>query len=386
MKKFTKILCLAMALMMCAVSLSACSDSKLFPDAKDTFCIGATGPLTGENASYGISVQRGAQIAIKEINEELGGLNGIKFSFEMIDDVAAPDKAATAYTSLIEAGMQLSIGSVTSGACKSFGDAAKEDNLILITPSASADNVIGTGDHAFRVCFGDPQQGEMAAEKLASTYQKIGVIYDKSDAYSQGLYDAFVAKMTAMNKAENTDYFVITFDASSKDTFVTNAVDTLKGKGCDVLFLPFYYEAAGKVAMQAAKVAYNVPIFGCDGLDGIADQIDDTVTANISYITPFDVNSTDAAVKKFVDAYKAEFNGEIPDQFAADGYDAVMILYQAMKAANIDDVDMTASELTEAIKPILTGGTFKYSGVTGKDMTWDKSGSCNKAANIVEVK
>lgn len=385
MKKFTKILCLAMALMMCAVSLSACS-SKLFPDADSTFCIGATGPLTGENASYGISVQRGAQIAIKEINEELNGLNGIKFSFEMIDDVAAPDKAATGYTSLIEAGMQLSIGSVTSGACKSFADAAKDDNVIVMTPSASADNVIAAGDHAFRVCFGDPQQGVIAAETLAAKYEKIGVIYDISDAYSKGLYDAFEDRMTDLGKAKDVDYFVITFDASSKDTFVVNAVDSMKSKDCDVLFLPFYYEAAGKVAMQAAKTEYNVPIFGCDGLDGIAGQIDDTVTATISYITPFDVNSTDADVKKFVDAYKAEYDGELPDQFAADGYDAVMILYKAMKEANIDDVDMTASELTEALAPVLNGGSFKYSGVTGKDMTWDENGSCNKAANIVEVK
>lgn len=381
MKKFTKILCLAMALMMCAISLSACGND-LFPEAGSTFCIGATGPLTGENASYGTSVKQGAQIAIDEINAA-GGLNGVKFSFSMIDDVAAPDKAATGYTSLIEAGMQISIGSVTSGACKSFADAAKADNVLVMTPSASADNVIGAGNHAFRVCFGDPQQGIMAAEMLTAQYKKIGVIYNTGDTYSTGLFDAFKGKMGDLQKAENVDYIVKTFDENNKENFATQ-VAQLKDAGCDVLFLPFYYEAAGKVAMEAARTGYHVPIFGCDGLDGIAGQIDDSVQAKITYITPFDAASTDSKVVAFVNAYQAKYNAT-PDQFAADGYDAVMILFEAMKLANVN-VDMTATEITELVKPVLTGGSFKYTGLTGKDMTWDANGSCNKAANVVEVK
>lgn len=383
MKKFTKILCLAMTLVMCVAAMSACG-SKLFADADDTFCIGATGPLTGDNSSYGISVQRGAQIAIDEINAA-GGLNGHKFSFEMLDDVAAADKAATGYTSLYEAGMQISIGSVTSGACKSFADAAKADNVLLLTPSASADNVINAGDHAFRVCFGDPQQGDLAADALVEAdYAKIGVIYDTSDPYSDGIYKAFIARMTALEKAENTHYVVKSFDSDNNKDFATQVTD-LKNAGCDVLFLPFYYTQAGLVAKNAASIGYNVPIFGCDGLDGIKGQLDDTVTANIKYITPFDVNSTDAKVTAFVNAYKAKYNNETPDQFAADGYDAVMILFEAMKAANVTDVNISASDLTNAVKAVLTNGTFRYTGVTGIDMTWDATGSCNKKPNIVEV-
>ena len=383
MKKFTKILCLAMTLVMCVAAMSACG-SKLFADADDTFCIGATGPLTGDNSSYGISVQRGAQIAIDEINAA-GGLNGHKFSFEMLDDVAAADKAATGYTSLYEAGMQISIGSVTSGACKSFADAAKADNVLLLTPSASADNVINAGDHAFRVCFGDPQQGDLAADALVEAgYAKIGVIYDTSDPYSDGIYKAFIARMTALEEAENTHYVVKSFDSDNNKDFATQVTD-LKNAGCDVLFLPFYYTQAGLVAKNAASIGYNVPIFGCDGLDGIKGQLDDTVTANIKYITPFDVNSTDAKVTAFVNAYKAKYNNETPDQFAADGYDAVMILFEAMKAANVTDVNISASDLTNAVKAVLTNGTFRYTGVTGIDMTWDATGSCNKKPNIVEV-
>lgn len=381
MKKFTKLACLVFALVFCAMGLISCGSAS-YTANNTTYVIGCTGPLTGDAASYGQSVNNGAKLAVKEINEK-GGLNGVLFSFEMVDDVAAADKAAIGYTSLFEKGMQISLGSVTSGSAKSFAEAAKEDNVLFMTPSASAADVIAVGDHGFRVCFGDPQQGTIAAEELTKTYTKIGVIYDTSDPYSSGIYEAFEEKMGALNKTKDTDYVVKTFNKESNKDFSTQVGD-LKAAGCDVLFLPFYYTEAGLVAKKAAQENYNVPIFGCDGLDGIADQLGNTVTAEVKYITPFDVNSEDAAVKAFVDAYKAEYNA-LPDQFAADGYDAVMILFEAMKKANVNDVTISASDLTDLIKPILTGGEFKYSGVTGKNMTWDAEGSCNKDANIVTL-
>lgn len=381
MKQFTKIACLVFALVFCAMGLISCGSAD-YTENNTTYVIGATGPLTGDNASYGVSVKNGAMLAVKEINAN-GGLNGVLFTFEMVDDVSAADKAATGYTSLFEKGMQVSLGSVTSGSAKSFGEAAKEDNVIFMTPSASAADVIAVGDHGFRVCFGDPQQGTIAADELTETYSKIGVIYDISDTYSSGIYEAFEERMTELNKTKGTDYIVKTFNKENNKDFSTQVGD-LKAAGCDVLFLPFYYTEAGLVAKKAAQENYNVPIFGSDGLDGIADQLDDTVTAEIKYITPFDVNSDDADVKAFVEAYEEEYDA-LPDQFAADGYDAVMILFEAMKKANVNDVTISASDLTELLKPILTGGEFKYSGVTGKNMTWDATGSCNKDANIVAL-
>ena len=382
MKQFTKIACLVFALVFCAMGMISCGNSAGYTENNTTYVIGSTGPLTGDAASYGQSVQNGAALAIEEINKA-GGLNGVLFSFEMKNDEATADKATTHFASLYEAGMQISIGSVTSGSAKAFAEAAKEENVLFMTPSASAADVIAVGDHGFRVCFGDPQQGTIAAEELTGKYSKIGVIYDTSDTYSSGIYEAFEEKMTALNKTKGTDYFVYTFDKENNKDFSTQ-VGGLKTAGCDVLFLPFYYTEAGLVAKKAAQESFNVPIFGCDGLDGIADQLDSTVTAEIKYITPFDVNSTDADVKAFVDAYKAKYNA-LPDQFAADGYDAVMILFEAMKKAGVNNVKISASELTELIKPILTGGEFKYSGVTGKNMTWTKEGSCEKQANIVTL-
>lgn len=377
---------LAVVLAACtAFALASCnnqseSDIKGNTDGSYTsgnteYVIGCTGPLTGDTSSYGISVQEGATLAVEEINAN-GGLNGVKFKFDMKDDKATAADAASGYDLLYEAGMQVSLGSVTSGSCASFAAKAAQDHLFFITPSASAAAITDTGDNAFRVCFGDPDQGVLAADEINEKYETVGVIYDTSDPYSSGIYEAFKGEMEKLGK----EYSVQTFDAENKKDFSTQ-VEALKD--CDVIFLPFYYTEAGLVAKAAVAKGSDAVLFGCDGFDGIDDQIDSTVTNLIRYITPFDVNSTDETVKDFVDAYKAKYN-KLPDQFAADGYDAVYVIYEAMQKAGVNDVTIGASDLCDKLIPVVTGDDFTYAGATGT-MTWDASGACNKVPTIVEL-
>lgn len=372
-KSVKKVLAAVLALVMIAVCFTACGD-KGGKDAEKAILIGSTGPLTGDASSYGISVKNGASLAIKEINAA-GGINGIKLNFDMKDDKATAEDASTGYDALMDAGMKISIGSVTSGSCAAFGDKAAGDNLFFITPSASAANVIEKGTNAFRVCFGDPDQGVLAAQELTKTYKNIGCIYDTSDPYSSGIYDAFKAEMEKLG----VTYKLQTFDAENKKDFSTQA-EALKD--CDVVFVPFYYTEAGLVAKAFVAKGSKAVIYGCDGLDGIADQVEG-VDAKIMYITPFDVNSTSEITTKFVTAYKAEY-GVDPDQFAADGYDAIYTIYNALKAANFDDPDMDVSDLCDLVVKTITDPSFKYEGATGT-MTWDASGACTKVPQIVEL-
>jgi REP element-mobilizing transposase RayT len=90
-------------------------------DKNEAFKIGATGPLTGEAASYGISVQNGAALAVKHLNAKDGGL---KFEFKILDDKAGAADATTNYATLADWGMQLSLGGVTSGAGEAFAKQA----------------------------------------------------------------------------------------------------------------------------------------------------------------------------------------------------------------------------------------------------------------------
>lgn len=370
MKMWKKVVCLMLVAVLAVTCLAGCSKG-----GEKTIMIGATGPLSGDAMSYGVSVNQGATIAVDEINEA-GGLNGIKFTYSMKDDKATAADAATGYDSLYDEGMKVSLGSVTSGSCEAFAAKALEDNLFFITPSASAANVIADRKNAFRVCFGDPDQGVLAAEELTSKYKKIGCIYDTSDPYSKGIWEAFDAKM----KELKATYELRTFDADNKKDFSTQ-VDALKD--CDTIFLPFYYTEAGLVAKACVKKGVKADLFGCDGLDGVADMIDESVTNSIRYITPFDVNSTDEKVSSFVKKYEEKY-GEKPDQFAADGYDAIYTLFEAMKAAGVDNADIDASELCDKLIATITSDSFSYKGVTG-DMTWDASGACTKVPVIVDL-
>lgn len=378
MKKFSKRI-VAAVLAVSMIALAGCGNGGKSNGAKGytadntEFFIGATGPLTGDASSYGVSVSNGAKLAIEEINAA-GGLNGVKFKFDIKDDQAKAADAATGYDTLFEDGMNVSIGSVTSGSCDSFASKADEDSLFFITPSASAANVIENRPTAFRVCFGDPDQGTLAAQEITKQYKKIGAIYDTSDAYSTGIYKAFKDEM----KKLGVEYNEQSFDAENKKDFTTQ-VEALKD--CEVIFLPIYYTEAGLIAKAASAKGSNALLFGCDGLDGVKDQIDASVTNTIKYITPFDVNSTNEVTAKFVESYKAKY-GKEPDQFAADGYDAVNTIYAAMEKAGIEDPTISPADLSEKLIPVITAKDFKFTGVTG-EMTWDESGACAKTPQIV---
>lgn len=375
-KTMAKVMCAVLALVMAVAMFASCGNSEENYAANNTeYFIGATGPLTGDAASYGISVNRGAMLAVKQINAA-GGLNGKLFKFEMKDDQATADKATIGYDALYEAGMQISLGSVTSGSCEAFASKSVDNNLLFMTPSASTASIIANRANGFRICFGDPDQGVIAAQQIAKDYTKIGVIYDTSSDYSKGVYDAFSGEMSKLGKTFTTR----TFDKENNKDFSAQ-VEALKD--CDVIFLPIYYQEAGLIAKMAVSKGCKAVLFGCDGFDGIASQIDATVTNKIMYITPFDADSKDEKVKAFVDAYKAEYNGATPDQFAADGYDAVYALYEAMKAANVDNVTISPSELCDIVKAKLASSDFTFTGVTGK-MTWNEGGEPTKVPQIVE--
>lgn len=373
-----KVLAAVLALAVVACVFTACGGNtgSGYTANNTEYFIGTTGPLTGDNASYGNSVKNGAQLAIDEINAA-GGLNGVKFKFDMKDDKATVADATTGYNALLEAGMQISLGSVTTDSCDAFGALAVEDNLFFITPSASAAKVIDGRDNGFRVCFGDPDQGTLGADYLAKNYKNIGVIYNTSDTYSMGIFEAFKAQM-AVN---NASFKEATFDTENNKDFSTQ-IEQLKD--CDVIFLPMYYQEGSLICKAATAKGCIADLIGTDGFDGIADLIDEkTVTNKVMYITPFDVESTDATVSSFVAAYKAKYNAT-PDQFAADGYDAVYAIYNAMKAAGVDDVTINPSDLCEMVKTAITASDFSLTGATGT-MTWDATGACQKTLQFKAV-
>lgn len=379
--KMKKFLAAFLALTMVVLCFAACGKGDNGGTAGEkTLKIGLSGPLTGDAAQYGNGVKNGAQLAVDEINAA-GGVNGIKLDFKMEDDEADSEKAKNAYGALKDWGMQISLGSVTSGACIAFQGEASKDNMFVLTPSATAVEAIN-GANAFRVCFADPQQGVESADYIAKNAlaTKVAVIYDSSDAYSSGIYDAFVAEA----KAKGLD--VVTTQSFTEDTGTdfSAQVQAVKSSGAELLFLPIYYKEATLILQTAKKAALDIKYFGCDGLDGILtmENFDASLAENVMLLTPFAKNATDEFTVNFVTKYKEAYGESTMNQFAADAYDAIYILKAAIEKANIT-ADMTSSQICDALKAVMT--EINYTGVTAKGMTWGADGEPSKPPIVVKV-
>ena len=391
MKKLTKLLSLVLCLAM-LFSLAACaskddtttdtsSDTSDTADTTDTTSdgertvrLGLIGPMTGDNANYGTSTRDGAQIAVDEINEA-GGVNGYTFVLDTQDSQGDPDSAVSAYGKLMDSGMNVSLGCVLSGEAQSVITAAVEDGILIVTPTSSAVACIEGNPNAFRVCFNDAAQGTASADYIADNNlgTKIAVFYQSDIDYSAGLYETFAAE-AAVKGLEIVEEQ--TFTAGSNTDFSTQ-INAIRDSGCELVFLPIYAAEAATFLTQAAGKLDGVTYFGCDGLDGIQTKISDTsLIEGLMMLTPFAADAEDAATQSFVEKY-VPVHGTEPDQFAADGYDAVYIVKAAMEQCGKTPADADFNEAMVAAMYEIT-----VDGLTGT-MTWDENNEPNKPAKAM---
>ena len=367
---------LAVSMMAGCGSKSGSSDSK-----SDVFKIGGIGPMTGDAAAYGEAVDNGAKLAVEEINKN-GGINGKQVEFKTEDDQADAEKAVNAYNTLKDWGMQILMGTVTSGSCTAVASETDSDHMFQITPSGTAVESVQDHDNVFRLCFSDPEQGTKSAEYIAKNKlaTKIAVIYNSSDVYSNGIYTNFAAEA----KKEGLD--VVAAEAFTADNKTDFSVQIQKAKdaGAELVFLPIYYQEASLILAQANKAGFTPKWFGCDGMDGILDLdgFDASLAEDLMFLTPFTANATDEATQKFVADYKEAF-GETPIQFAADAYDCVYVIKAAAEKEDVTP-DKSASDICDALKKGMTEIT--YDGLTGKSITWSEDGEPTKEPTVVVVK
>lgn len=372
MKKIVSVLLVAA---MAVGTLAGCGQSK----KEDAFYIGGIGPITGDAAIYGTAVQNGAQIAVDEINAA-GGINGYQIEYNFQDDQGDPEKSANAYNTLKDWGMQILMGTVTTGPCVAVADLTAADNILQITPSASSTDVI-KNDNVFQICFTDPAQGTKSAQYIGENNlaTKVAVIYNSSDIYSSGIEKTFV------EEAANQGFDVVAeeaFTADSKTDFSTQ-LQKAKDADADLVFLPIYYTEASIILTQADSMGYEPTFFGCDGMDGIlgVKNFDTSLAEGLMLLTPFAADAQDDLTKSFVDQYKEKYS-DTPNQFAADAYDAIYAIKAAME--NVDaKPDMSASDLCDVLKDAMT--KVSIDGVTGTGMSWSATGEVNKDPKAVVI-
>ena len=268
-------------------------------------------------------------------------------------------------SSVLAASMVMSLAAC--GSTASTDTASSE----AASEAASAPAVIESGDNVFQICFTDPNQGVASADYIADNKlgTKVGIIYDSSDAYSSGIYEKFKAE------ADVKGLEIVAAEAFTADnkSDLSTQVAKCQQAGADLVFLPIYYQEASQILIAANKSGYAPVFFGCDGMDGILtiEGFDTSLAEGLLLMTPF--SADDEKNADFVNAYKDKY-GETPDQFAADAYDGVQAVAEAVKEAGLGvDADPTevADKLSKAMLKITVDG------LTGK-LTWNDKGQVQK--------
>ena len=340
--------------------------------------IGGIGPTSGPAAIYGQATQHGAEIAVEEIN----ALGGIQFELNWQDDEHDPEKSVNAYNTLKDWGMQVLVGTTTTGPSVAVSAETNADRIFELTPSASSVDVIGgqtdgipRKDNVFQMCFTDPNQGVASAQYISEQGldSKIAVIYNNGDAYSTGIYNKFAAE------AENVGLELVSVTTFTDDTANDFSVqlNDAKNAGADLVFLPIYYTPASLILAQAHDMGYAPKFFGVDGMDGILtmDGFDTTLAEGVMLLTPFNADATDEKTVSFVQKYQERY-GDIPNQFAADAYDCVYAIYEAVQATGIT-ADLSAAEICDKLIEAFNGD-FTFDGITGTGVTWSENGEVSK--------
>ena len=385
MKNLKKIIAAIVAAVMMSVCFASCGAEKA-----TGIRVGGIGPITGGAAIYGQAVKNASELAFEEINALE---SDIKFEFKMEDDEHDAEKSVNAYNTLKDWGMQILMGTVTSGPCTAVSTETNANNIFTLTPSASSTDVIGgykdengntlkRKENVFQMCFSDPNQGTASAQYIAENNlaTKVAVIYNNADNYSTGIYQKFVAE------ANNRNINIVSVGTCTDETtdFKTQ-LNEAKQAGADLVFLPIYYTPASLILKQAKDISYAPKFFGVDGMDGIltVENFDKSLAEGVMLLTPFSADATDDKTKNFVTKYKEKY-GEIPNQFAADAYDCAYVLFELCKKQGIT-MDMTAEEINTKLIEGITAAEFSFDGLTGKGMKWSDNGEVSKAPKAVVI-
>lgn len=335
--------------------------------------IGEYGSLTGSEATFGQSVNKGLKLAIKEINDN-GGIKGKKLRVITLDDQGKADEAASAVTRLIIQNKVVAVvGEVASGRTKVAAPVAQSHKVPLITPASTNPDVTKVGDYIFRVCFIDPFQGSVMA-KFASLHlkaKKVAVLRDVKSDYSVGLADVFSAEFKKLGGEIVLD---VGYQGQQDIDFKAQLTE-VRSKNPDAIFIPGYYTEFGIIAQQARQLGIKVPLMAGDGVDSPKlHEIGKEAVNGAYYSNHYTTESKDPIVIHFVSKYKELFNNEVPDGIAGLAYDSGHILGKA-----IEKSDLTPKSIRDEIAK-----TKDFRGVTG-NITLNENRDAVKSAVVVQV-
>ncbi|MDR2477247.1 MAG: ABC transporter substrate-binding protein, partial [Treponema sp.] len=331
--------------------------------------IGAIFPLSGGVAYYGNESRDGIVLAVEEINAA-GGLLGKKIALISEDDEGNAEKTVNSFTKLTTRDkVTIILGSSTSGPTQAVTSLAQQAKVLVISPSATNIDVTKAGDFIFRACFIDPFQGIVGADFAYGTLgsRRAAVLYDAGADYNTGLADAFRSQFKT-----NGGQIVADEAYQSGDVDFNAQVTRIKAANPDVVYLPNYYNDVSLQAKQLRDQGLTCALVGGDGWDSLIDNAGDEAL-NGFWSAGFASDTTDPKGIAFVKAFTARFKRPA-SQFAALGYDAMMLVADGIKAAGTFDA--------AAVKDAMAKLNGSY--VTG-NIRFDANRNPIKGAAILEI-
>ncbi|MDR3563722.1 MAG: ABC transporter substrate-binding protein [Negativicutes bacterium] len=303
--------------------------------AAPTIRIGGNLELSGGIAAFGQAAQNGAQLAFREMNAA-GGLLGRQVEFVVLDNAGQPANAQSVAERLInQENVVAMLGCTASSDTIAASFVTEKFQVPLLSPSGVNALVTKTVDgttkpYTFRACFVDPYQGVIMAKFALNSLQAktAAVIIDNSSKYSKELAGMFEAYFTANGgKVAAKEYY------QPRDKDFQSQLERVRGANPDVVFIPGYFTDAGLIVKQAREMGIQASLLGGDGWDSQRMVALAGVAAlNNTYFSNHYIDNNTPRTAKFKAAYMREY-GQQPDALAVLGYEAALILGEAIKKA-----------------------------------------------------
>ena len=356
-----KLLSIVLALVLAAGLLAGCGAGG------ETIKVGLLGCFTGDGAQYGLAVQNGVMLYIDQLNAA-GGIKGKQIEVIAYDDKGDATESVNAFNRLVDEGIAALLGPVLTNPTLAVVEETKPLNMPMITASATAAAVTVNADtgevntNVFRTCFIDPFQGEKMAQYASEILKakSAAVIYQTGDDYATGLKDAFVAECKSIGielVAEEA------YSEGEKD--FKSPLTNIGAKNPDVIFCSNYYEDDGLIVTQARQIGIKSVFMGGDGWAGVSKYASAADLESSVYCSAYASGTSDAIIK-FEKDYTAKYGDETLNMFAALGYDAAIVLTDALKVAEekglkAGDDDYKAAVIDAMRNTSSVGITSKYS-------------------------
>jgi branched-chain amino acid transport system substrate-binding protein len=325
-------------------------------------------PLTGPWSIYGQPIKNGIELAYQDLNDQGAFPHDLELS--IVDSASDPDTAKQLLAELYGGGAVAVIGGATSSEALQMVPVADQYDRVLLSPSASNPELTGISKNFYRVFLSDAREGTtMASFAFGKLGIKSAVILAKEEAYAKGIQVVF-ANEFARQGGEVLD--LIEFPATSDVSGLVGRVMTLSP---EAVYIAAYAPDIAGLLTALRSEGYDNYIFTTSAFaaPAIIEQQGERAEGVFLTQTVFDPESEEAKIQEFVNSYR-ELYGVPPDLYAAHGYDAMMVLAEALRKSG-----PIASDFWKGITSIR-----EFDGVTGM-IQFDERGDVQKFPRVYVV-